>query len=67
MKFLATSIYVLLLFASCPTSETEPGPAPVSANYAEKIELWVDERIKTLNQPTGWMRLAGMVILDEGI
>lgn len=61
MKFLATSIYVLLLFASCPTSETEPGPAPVSANYEEKIELWVDERIETLKQPTGWMRLAGTI------
>lgn len=66
MKFLATSFLPLFLLISCSASGTELGPAPVSDNYTEEIDLWNDERIETLKAPTGWMRLAGMFILDEG-
>ncbi len=67
MKFLAISYFALALLTSCSTSETELGRAPVSDTYSEEIDLWVDERIETLKEPTGWMRLAGMFVLEEGV
>lgn len=67
MKFLTTLFFILGLFTSCSTSETELGPAPVSDTYEEEIDLWVEQRIESLKEPTGWMRLAGMFVLEEGV
>jgi uncharacterized protein (DUF1684 family) len=57
---------VILLLASCNDSQQDLGTAPVPDNYAEEINIWDDERIETLKEPTGWMRLAGMFVLDDG-
>jgi len=56
----------LLIFSACTDSTPELGPAPVSDNYTEEVEQWIDERVETLKEPTGWLRLAGMFVLEEG-
>jgi len=66
MKFISISFFALLLIISCTHSEKELGPAPVSDTYNQEIDSWVDDRIDTLKEPTGWMRLAGMFILEDG-
>ena len=67
MKTVTASLFALFILISCSQSKSDLGPAPVSDNYSEEIDLWVDDRIETLKEPTGWMRLAGMFILDEGV
>ena len=53
-----------LFFAGC--ERTELGKAPVPDNYEQIIEEWKQNRVETLKAPTGWLRLAGMFILEEG-
>lgn len=54
----------LLLCISC--GHEYSGPAPVPENYAELHEKWKADRLESLTNPTGWMRLAGMYWLNEG-
>lgn len=67
MKFKSSILLlsVLSMFA-CHDSPRESGQASVSENYEEEIQEWNAERIETLKDPTGWLRLAGMYILEEG-
>jgi uncharacterized protein (DUF1684 family) len=53
-----------MMAAACSDSELER--ADTSENYALEIEEWKNDRISTLKEPTGWLRLAGMFILNEG-
>ncbi len=57
-------IILLLLFAAC--GQTELGPAEVPNNYSEQIEEWKQNRVESLKAPTGWLRLSGMFVLEEG-
>lgn len=55
-----------IVLISCGDPSKELGPAPVSENYEEEVSQWIDDRIETLKEPTGWLRLAGMYVLEEG-
>jgi uncharacterized protein len=46
--------------------DSEPGQAPVSDSYYEEHENWKQERIESLKDSTGWLRLAGMYWLEKG-
>ncbi|NBC25949.1 MAG: DUF1684 domain-containing protein [Bacteroidetes bacterium] len=59
-------LLIILSAAACSHSEPETGPAPVPENYEQELSSWQEDRIETLKEPTGWLRLAGMHILDEG-
>ena len=64
------SLPIILLFSialiSCGEPSEELGPEPLPENYEEHVSQWIDDRIETLKEPTGWLRLAGMYLLEEG-
>lgn len=55
---------IVLLAVNC--SRSDLGQAPVPDNYINELEEWKAERMVSLTNPTGWMRLAGMYFLGEG-
>lgn len=55
-----------IVLISCGDPSKKLGPAPVSENYEEEVSQWIDDRIETLKEPTGWLKLAGMYVLEEG-
>jgi len=57
-------ITTLLFIVACTGNEL--GQADIPENYSMQIEEWKSERITSLKEPTGWLRLAGMFILNEG-
>ncbi len=59
-------ILIAVIITACGNPERELGPAPVSDNYEQEVQEWIDDRIETLKEPTGWLRLAGMFVLEEG-
>lgn len=65
-SFIFIAIILLLMIAGCDTTTKRTGPAPTPPDYREQIDAWVDQRIEDLKAPTGWMRLAGLYVLDEG-
>ena len=54
----------VLILVAC--SGPEPGKAPTPDNYLQMVEEWKKNRVETLKQPIGWLRLAGMEWLEEG-
>lgn len=66
IKFLSASFFTLMFLMSCGQQEPTSSSAPVPDNYEEEIDRWVEDRIETLKEPTGWMRLAGMFVLAGG-
>jgi uncharacterized protein len=63
-KILLQVLIAFLIVTGC--SDSKPGVAPVSDNYHEQIVEWKQNRIDRLKEPTGWLRLAGMFLLEEG-
>jgi len=63
-KILFQGLIALMILSGC--SDTEPGIAHVPDNYHEQVEEWQQNRIDRLKEPTGWLRLAGMYLLEEG-
>ena len=63
-----TSIAFILatLFLLTACRQPDLGPAEISENYFNEIEEWKQSRIESLTAPAGWLRLAGMYILQEG-
>jgi len=57
---------VIILLTAVTCTDNELGQADPSENYSYQIEEWKNERISSLKEPTGWLRLAGMFILNEG-
>jgi uncharacterized protein (DUF1684 family) len=60
---------LLMLFSavflySCDREEL--GQAPIPEDYMEQIAEWKQDRIESISEPTGWLRLAGMFWLEEG-
>jgi len=67
LKFKQIFLFITaVMITACGNSSQELGPAPVSDNYEQEVQQWIDDRIETLKEPTGWLRLAGMYILEEG-
>lgn len=63
-RIVSLLLFCLLFFWNCGGPEL--GQAPVSEMYADEVEDWYQQRIQSLKEPTGWLRLAGLYILDEG-
>ncbi|TVR15213.1 MAG: DUF1684 domain-containing protein [Balneolaceae bacterium] len=64
MKKTVNILLLLFFMGSCTKSEL--GQAPIPENYHDVVEAWRQDRIETLKQPIGWLRLAGMEWLEEG-
>lgn len=62
----AAVIGAVLAAASCELPEPM-GMAPVPADYQERFEAWHADRVQALTHPTGWMRLAGLHWLQQGV
>lgn len=63
-KLLTSCLFLPFLLLSC--SEQELGQADIPDDYEQQIEQWKADRVESLTEPTGWMRLAGMFWLEEG-
>lgn len=63
-SYLFFLIITLSIAVAC--TDDELGKAAVPDNYTQQIEEWKNNRVASLKEPTGWLRLAGMFILDEG-
>ena len=63
VRFLIFFISAILLYGC---GESELGQAPTPEMYEEKIENWKQDRIESLKEPEGWLRLTGMYWLEEG-
>lgn len=63
-----TLLFLLIVFfaALVSCSGPRPGQAPIPENYAEEVAEWKANRVASLSAPTGWLRLAGMFILEDG-
>ena len=64
IKHVLYFLFSVTLFIAC--GEHELGKAPTPENHAGLVEQWKQDRIETLKQPVGWLRLAGMLWLEEG-
>lgn len=58
--------FLLLPIIVTACSSPEPGPASFPENYHQELDSWKADRLESLTNPTGWMRLAGMYWLEEG-
>ncbi len=57
------SLIFILLFASCQKSLEEKG----DAKYVQEIKNWHNKRINNLRKESGWLNLAGLFWLNEGV
>jgi uncharacterized protein (DUF1684 family) len=57
-------LFLLIVSASC--DRTGLGPAELPSDYLEELEKWKQNRVESLKDSTGWMRLAGMYWLEPG-
>lgn len=55
----------LLFWTACCTALAGSAQSPVS--YEEEIAFWHQDRINSLKQEDGWLNLAGLFWLDEGV
>lgn len=60
------SILVGLFLLSC-SSDPELGTAPLPVDYDSELANFYADRHESLTKSNGWMRIAGMYWLDEGI
>lgn len=61
------SVAIILLCSFLTGCEDgDLGPAPVPDNYEQLITEWKEYRIGRLTEPTGWLRLADLIWLEEG-
>ena len=60
-------ILLLLSMAILVACErTELGQAPIQEDFQEQVAEWKQERMESISDSTGWLRLAGMFWLEEG-
>lgn len=57
------SLILILLVAACQ-SKPETVTTP---EYIQEIDQWHDERVTRLKSPTGWLNVAGLYWLHEGV
>tara|TARA_R100001143_G_scaffold63387_1_gene70120 strand:- start:61241 stop:62152 length:912 start_codon:yes stop_codon:yes gene_type:complete len=60
------SIFLIIALFVTSCSSDELGQAPIPEDYQEQIAEWKQDRIESISEPTGWLRLAGMFWLEEG-
>jgi uncharacterized protein len=61
-RILLLSITILFL---CSCTRNDLGQKPLPDNYEEQFADWQENRMESLTNPTGWMRLAGMYWLED--
>lgn len=64
--FRLTGFVVVLFLMLSGCAEDDLGQAPLADDYPQEVYEWMDRRVETLKEPTGWLRLAGMYWLNEG-
>ena len=57
---------LLVMTISVGCNRSDLGSAQLPADYFEELESWKQQRVESLKDSTGWMRLAGMYWLEEG-
>lgn len=60
--FLAS--FLLFLISAC--GQNRPGQAELPDDWEAELAAWKQSRVETLKQPSGWLRLAGMFVIEEG-
>lgn len=63
---LSLAILFSLLILSTGCDRSGLGPAELPSDYLEDLERWKENRVESLKDTTGWMRLAGMYWLESG-
>jgi uncharacterized protein (DUF1684 family) len=56
---------IIVFFSNCTRNDL--GQAPVADNYPHEVIEWKQERVESLSDSTGWLRLAGMYWLNDGV
>lgn len=65
-KQIVLSVVLVLTIVAC-SSQPELGLAPIPENYTVELDLFYSDRHESLTKANGWMRIAGMYWLDEGV
>jgi uncharacterized protein (DUF1684 family) len=58
---------LLVIVAIFAISCSRYGQAPIPPDYEATLETWMQTRHHSLTHPTGWMRLSGMIWIENGI
>ena len=64
MRFKIFLTLIILALSSCVS--IQPEPLIEMSEYEKQIHSWHQNRNERLNQPTGWLTLAGLFWLEEG-
>jgi uncharacterized protein (DUF1684 family) len=62
----STLLFIAVALASCGTRKTKEIPFDTTA-YVAEIDAWHKKRLEDLRGPKGWLNLAGLYWLKEGI
>jgi uncharacterized protein (DUF1684 family) len=57
----------LVIVAFLAISCSRYGQAPIPPDYESSLEAWKQVRHTSLTNPTGWMRLSGMIWMENGV
>jgi len=63
-KQLILLLMSMAILVAC--ERTELGQAPIQEDFQEQVAEWKQERMESISDSTGWLRLAGMFWLEEG-
>ncbi len=61
------SYFVVLLFLVCGGCHRNSVPTPEKEVYLAEMEAWHTQRLERLKSPEGWLNLAGLYWLQEGL
>ena len=56
----------LFLFLISACEQSRPGQAELPADWETELAAWKQNRVDSLKRPSGWLRLAGMFVIEEG-
>jgi len=58
---------LLVIVAFLAISCSRYGQAPIPDSYDSDLDAWMQTRHHSLTNPTGWMRLSGMIWMENGV
>ncbi|NQV40743.1 MAG: DUF1684 domain-containing protein [Candidatus Marinimicrobia bacterium] len=64
MRFTLYLMFISLTLSTCIS--TLPEPVKERSEYEKQVQIWHQNRNDRLNQPNGWLTLAGLFWLEEG-
>lgn len=59
-------LLILIIIASCTSRTVQERPIDLGT-YTSEIETWHQKRVEGLKGPSGWLNLAGLFWLHEGV